>query len=172
MDILIHYHHNKYLFKCDKNMFNDNIKIVLTKLFSYEENDETQSHIFDAHNKIVRCIICSQIMITVNIKSIDSPFLICDECCNVCINERVIMELSETMLGNVELYLFVQHVDNMCEYNRSSSVSHTSSEHFIKNSHKLIHRFYHTSMIIFMTYILDNNDLNLDVMRYIVQFIY
>lgn len=177
MDQLVHFYHNQCLFKCDKNMFNDVIKYVLTKLFLHDENivDKTHTYIFELQNGVTKCIICSQLILTINMKQVESSILICSECCNKCVNNHIFIELYLRYYGEHGLRSYWFIFDNDAHRYIGASLIRNDT-HFINNSHKLIHRFYHIVPIIFLMSPLDVNsychDLNLDVMLHILKFIY
>lgn len=174
MEQLKHFYNNKRLFKCDKNMFDSNVQDVLTKLFSCDAVDKTQLYIWDRHI-ITKCIICSQIVSNDIMKLFETSFIICSGCCETCIDKNMYVEFCPNTINNIGSFLYsydevvgtyVRFVD-FYKYNMWS-VSH----HFVDNSHKLIHRFYHTTTIIFLMHMFDTNELNLDVTMYILKFIY
>lgn len=179
MDLLVQFHRNKCLFNCDKSMFALNIKCALSTLFSYNKCDDAQSHIFKIGN-IVRCIICLHV-IHVNIKRfIVSPFVICNNCCYECINKSMFIEFYVSVTYN-EIYSSWLVYDNYARVYLSKYIfNHVrkllKKEKLIDNSHKLIHRFYHTTMIIFLMAISDHssrcNVLNTDIIFHILRFIY
>lgn len=173
MDILTHYHHNKCLFKCDKILFANNIKNVLTKLFSHDDVNYDLSYIFTMCDRYIKCTTCLQIICTVNM-SLTNPFLICDNCVHACIGEHVYVELYDSgPFGKIFSYWF-KYENNGYAFTgmRYATYKYT----LIDNSHKLIHRFYHDVEIILLLSISDINSycnvLNFDVIIHILRFIY
>lgn len=165
----MHFYYHRCLFKRDKREFNDNIKCVLIKLFSHNAINDTQLHMFRSRTRIVNCMICLQVIHTINMRFVTSTFLICNICCNECINISAYVEFWNQH-DKIEMYWFVHNDDTSIDaiFNRSM--------HMINNSHKLIHRFYNTTIITFLLSKLDNDsychDLNLDVMLHVLKFIY
>lgn len=203
MDYLTQFHNDKYLFKCEKNTFDYNIKSALTKIFSCNTIYETQMYIFNC-DKIVKCLICLQLIpiedglliftkdkytssiltkngqfyvpsskykYTIGMRLIINyaPFMICDECCNKCIDEHKFIAFYDIMLNyKIDTQWIEPHV-----ISKYRTEKHTI---FINNSHKLIHRFYHTGPILFIMSTSDHNsyshEINLDIITHIFQFIY
>src|SRR5579863_2799903 len=132
MEQLIHFHHNKCLFKCDKNDFDRNMKFVLTKLFSYESI--CNASIFYSRDRVTKCMICLQLISTVEMHCITSPFLICDECCDICVDVSTFIEFYPCM-DDIHSYWF-SYNDRTREYVVSSFKYAIGSNAFINNSHK------------------------------------
>ena len=156
-------------------MFHDNMKHALTKLFSYDDIDIAQSHIFVLCNNVSKCIICAQVITPIINLKLSSPFLICDECCYECIGDRNFIEFTKFDLTcKICPHRFV------CNYRMYNHYRYYVSSHFVNslmnNSHKLMHRFYHTVPIIFLISRTDHNSyccgLIMDVMIHILKFIY
>ena len=167
MNPLVSFYNNGWLFRCNKNEFDDNIKNVLTKLFSYCIIDRAQIYIFHLHN--VKCIICLQ-LISTNINTfIFNPFLICDSCCNVCIGHHIFIEFFVSR-PSCSIKSVWTNGKRPFYHGRGNPQS------FIDHSHKLIHRFYHVVPIMFIMAISDRNShchmLNGDIMMHMLQFIY
>lgn len=182
MDSLIRFRYNKCLFKCDPHMFNNNMKNVLTKLFSKGKVDSSNFHIFHNYHGTIRCIICLQMISTVNMIMVGSPFMICSKCCYVCNAEFDIIRFyalsvpgyigSTWIIYDKRIHKYVARYEPNC----NELVLQSNIKNFICHSHKLIHRFFHTTPIIFLLSITDINShcnqLNLDVMIHIFKFIY
>ena len=182
MDSLIHFHFNKCLFNCDKQEFNVSIKLALTKLFSYDDVKPSQNYIFNYCYEHGKCIICSQKVSTINIKSITSPLVICSLCCYECDVEFAIIEFFKPCFDKYLNTYWVTYNSDYDTYEGRYDTIHegrmmqSNATHFIDNSHKLIHRFYHTTILIFLMAITDGksycNELNLDVIIHMLKFIY
>ena len=177
MERFTYLHHNNCFFKCEKNMFKYCIKDVFTDLFTLESLDVNRLHIFELHNSITKCIVCLQLILTVNMKNVDSSFLICDECCNSCIDQYIFIEFyASTIFQQINSHWFRYDI-RAHKYMNAATIRYNIGEAtFINNSYKLIHRYYHTVPIIFLLSTLDinscNNGLNLDIIVYILKFIY
>lgn len=194
MDLLIHFYEHKCLFKCDKRMFNVNVKCALTKLFSRENINEHQFFVLTHHHVNVRCIICLQIVSTIGSKYATSSFVICSSCCHDCNPEFALVAITvSNVIGNMRSSI----VQNVISYERSYRIEYSNVDHknmaryeinnvgfmvrpnsknFINNSYKLMHRFYHTTILIFLMAISDHNShrntLNMDITFHILRFIY
>lgn len=177
MDFLVHFHNNKFLFKCDKSMFKLFIKSVLKNLVSNDPIcDETLSYIFETHNSTIKCLICLQVINNFDMELITKSFLICDNCCDVCINKRLFVWFSLHKLYR-SVYSRVLKYDNHLRTHFDIGELDFNDRHaLINNSHKLVHRFYHVIPIMFLLSISDYNshcnELNRDVITYIIKFIY
>lgn len=192
MDILEHFYNNKCLFKCDQNCFDHEIKRTLeTLLLNNQIISKNVVHLFD-NVKITKCIICLQSVID------NGDYVICDNCCNTCINKKIkisIFGLQHGIFRVITRYIcfniggcYGWHYSRCCnlikyfpniEQNHNNSkcnIQHIVSKLFINNSYKLIRRFFNTVSIIFL---MSSNDvhslchmLNPDVIMYILKFIY
>lgn len=113
--------------------------------------------------------MCTQVIRTNKMDLINSPFLICDQCNYACIGEYMFTEFWKDS-NIINSYWFY--------YERKGVMCYTKTHKMIfnNNSHKLVHRYYHTVMIIFLMARLDNSsyccDLILDVIMYMLKFIY
>lgn len=165
MDSLVYFHYNKCLFKCDTNMFNDNIKIALTSVFSCDTFDGSQLYMFDTHG-IGRCIICAHVIFD----CVNTPFGICGDCCNDCGYKYYRVEFYASMM--IYINDTNQYVYRIC----TRAYYGFELIKFINNSHKLMHRFYHDTAITFLISTLDDKSycygIISDVAFHILKFIY
>ena len=173
MDALISFKNGSHLFKCDPDDFTVVIKDTLTNILI---RDMTRDGRFCVSNMIkkVKCIICWQHEFD------DSSFIICKECCKLCVNADIIIAMNMhtyvcnkrndgywfDMSGNFGILRATEHYHNKSEL----------LKYFIDHSHGLIHRFYHTVPILFLLSLCDPNSdcnvLNRDVIFYIFGLIY
>lgn len=197
MDILSQFCDNGHLFRCEHDQFNDHIKTALINILLNKYQPKMKvSRTFLQHCSqyfsMKKCMICCQLIFN------DHNFIICDECCYICINNKLVIVIIPRNYGIRRLICqkygskiiwnpismihnhFPQFVPNSYVKMDTSEMieySHTLILRlFVNNSHKLLHRFYHTTSIIFLTSINDNKSLcsvfNLDIVIYILKFIY
>lgn len=179
MNYLTSFYKNKYLFTCPQDQFDDNIKPTLLSIFSCDIQNDTQ-HVLNIDNNYGKrnCIICLH-----NVCGYGN-FIVCDKCCDVCLNKDITIEINTnlTFISHRICYKYQNYwipVRNhiIHEYFPDLVSKHYVNEKygvlamFVDNSHKLIHRFYHTTLIIFLMTIYDTNSsiyvLHMDIIKYI-----
>lgn len=178
MNLLAHFYRNKCLSKCNKQSFYYEIDSMLGELFGFDMADDSQLYMFKLHGD-AKCITCLQTIDIVNMKFIESPMLICDKCCNRCIGIPAFFEFNVTENIHLLISRLIIYDDSESKYiqhNKGSTIFCINSQKLRNNSHKLIHRFYHTIPIILLMSISDYKShcygLNLDIICYILTFIY
>lgn len=183
MASLVHFYYNNCLFKCNKKVFGGKIIGELTKLLLGEVVHDSQTRLLkssgiDLHG-VGKCIICAHVIPTVIKSFVTGPFLICDNCCFECIGVSAFAKFfvprspgdmySQWFVYDTQKHACVTLYDTV-------HVSQAKSVEFVKKSHKLIHRFYHDTQILFLLSIKDEKSycygLLVDVMFYILKFIY
>lgn len=182
-EIFEYFSANRCLFKCDIHGFDEMIKTTMNKLiisdvrerkyFTFCVSDQ------DLHTK---CAICLQNVGIIN------RLIICYNCCNMCINKKVIINLGMfniyTIMYYNNKYNVYQIIDvenynyqfaEFCSYYQQDT-KNKILDHFIENSPKLRDRFYHVAPVIFLLSLSDPASqcyvLNDDVMFYILKLIY
>ena len=153
MDILTCFYNNGYLFKCLPCDF-DNMIINTMKSIILINKNAVNSYF---HNKNVsRCIICFQYV------DVSYSFKVCKNCCNCCIGKKVLFEMSISYIYPIFWYYddiqklrclisFDRYRIYFPEFRNKDSVL----THFVNNSFKLKHRFYHEIPIILLLSIYD-----------------
>ena len=180
MDYLKNVDENGVLFKCEQSQFNDTIKLALTKISFIEYYDDTSLLYRDGI--VSKCMICLQCAFS------EYKYVICETCVTTCSHYCSIVPLSY----NMEKCVTCSHyhilgplfMTRFCHNRRYSigllhmclNLTDHELNHFIKNSHKLFHKYYHTDSILFMLSINDVNSLtcvlNHDIIMYIIKLIY
>lgn len=179
MNYLTSFYKNKCLFKCPQDQFNDNIKTTLSSILSCNSQSDIL-HILDMDNYYGKrtCIICLHSAYGCG------NFIICNKCCNICLNKSVTIEIntSSTLISSHICYKFrarwipmyhtiCEHFPNLASKNYEYRKDEVLTM-IINSSHKLIHRYYHTNLITFLMLIYDSKSsiyvLHLDVIKYIL----
>ena len=179
---------NKYLFKCDRSQFNVVIKFAMTKLIKYEKHGIV--HIID--DTSTKCVICHQRITCFH------EFSICCNCCKYWVNKEIILNLAEIKSyiaptlwqynnhsRKYDIIMTYNYYHYFPEFTDDSWFSITGHDnynrfviysHFINNSFRLKHRFYHDTQSILLLSIYDTSSscsiLNWDIMIHILKFIY
>lgn len=178
MGELINFETNGYLFRCCPDDFNIIMRDTLTNILIHRFVPTTG---WSYEHRPIKCIICWQFVID------NSRFLICEDCCETCIDENILIAI---MYTNV-LICYKSRYHYWCEIDAGSHINkrfkklyeneyyndHSSLlEYFTDCSYKLIDRFYHTTPILFLFALNDPNSdcniLNKDIVTYIFDFIY
>lgn len=183
VEIFEYFHTNRCLFKCDAHDFDDVIKNTMRKLIFFARVGK-KYHEFNTHYQYsyTYCAICLQYL------ELCSRLAICPNCCNVCINKKIIIDF-----GANEIYPVVHYVnkndeyrmiliddygDHFIEFERQDKhiIKYSVLTKFIDNSHKLEYKFYHVVPLVFILSLSDPTSechiLNNDIMFYILKFIY
>lgn len=179
MDALVNFCNNGRFIDCGPNEFNNIIKHTLMRLLLKKLSGENQYQVFfdsinrDYSDRILKCIICVR-----NMRD-NSEFLVCNECCKICIDEDIIISILkdesrfEVVLCQFDGGYWVDTYEHfLCDNDNDKIIL----KMFIDNSHKLIHRFYHTVPITFLMSIFDPKSscsiLTWDIIIHIIKFIY
>lgn len=206
MDELINFVEMRHLFKCAPDKFNITIKSILINMLinkmlctkphrerhmlfpgrfcvSPEERKKQFKIQRNADNGKVRCIICRQFEVD------NSEFVICNECCKVCINENVLIAIGNIIFvccktnivwnnywGDVDSNPLLGDIRDKLYNNENYNNKGSLLKYFVDNTHKLVHRFYHTVPILFLLSLCDlqsfSGKLNKDIIFFIFKFIY
>lgn len=110
----MHFYYHKCLFKCDMRMFNNKIKYVLIKLFSYDNVNYSQSRVFKLYDMFAKCIILLLSLLSgVVMRIIISPFLICNKRCEGYIDKLMFIEFYTNGYFGSKIHL------SWCAYNNA-----------------------------------------------------
>ena len=174
MDVLFSFEHNGYLFKCAHDEFDIKIKDVLTDILIHKLRfTKDMQQYKDYGMRPVKCIICQQCVFD------DSWFVICNECCKLCIGEDILIaiirdiyichRLNNGSWRNIDPFALEsvwKKIYNSEHYNNKNSLV----KYFIDCLHQLTHRFYHTAPTLLLLSLYDPQSgcsvLNKDIVFY------